>query len=312
MQRLLEYAETPQYLKRSLFPNHADLQFVGLLPPVDAPHHVRRGEASRYREGVALAGPGGPVEGTTRVNCGVGADVVVPGKIPAGARVTCEIEDYKAKQVRGKAVASSAPRETDGVYWGYMVRGVKGGLKDVLDGGQWQYDLKIGTSERGEKVDAVLFGNARTGDPADGGRFSKPYKHLLIVFGGVNGIEQCVDDDENFPHVSGDECGAALFDAFVNTVPLQGSRTVRTEEAVLLTLAKLRSACINNTKDGAGAGERGGAEGANEGEAKKEQGKHDTGEDGGTLVLSDEELSEESDDDDDDDDDDDSGEDGGA
>ena len=43
---------------------------------------------------------------------------------------------------------------------------------------------------------------------------------------------------------------AALFDTFVNTVPLQGSRTVRTEEAVLLTLAQLRSANINNTKDG--------------------------------------------------------------
>ena len=220
--------------------------------------------------------------------------------------MTCEIEDYKAKQVRGKAVASSAPRETDGDYWGYMVRGVKGGLKGVLDGGQWQYDHKVGTSERGEKVDSVLFGNARTGDPADGGRFSKPYKHLLIVFGGVNGIEQCVDDDEDFPHVSGDECGSALFDAFINTVPLQGSRTVRTEEAVLLTLAKLRSACINNTKDEAGAGGTVGTRGTggtgrgDGGEAMKEQDKDDPGGDGGALVLSDGELSEESEDDDDD------------
>ena len=54
MVRLLQYAETPPYLKRSLFPNHSDLQFVGLLPPADAPHHVRKGEQSRWREGVTL------------------------------------------------------------------------------------------------------------------------------------------------------------------------------------------------------------------------------------------------------------------
>ncbi|GMH55082.1 hypothetical protein TL16_g01815 [Triparma laevis f. inornata] len=188
MQRVLEYAETPQYLKQSLHPNHADLQvspdyesdtllaiilyipnqlppspprsdvrpplqFAGLIPPIDAPHHVRRGEQSKYREGVTLDTKDKPeAEGggrATYVNCGVGKDVEIDRKIPKGVRVTVEIENYKAKDIKGKAVKSSSGREENGDYWGYSVRGVKGGLKGVLEGGPWgEYDWKVGTSER--------------------------------------------------------------------------------------------------------------------------------------------------------------------
>ena len=52
--RILQYAECPQYLRRHFFPMHPDLQFAGLLPPVDAPHHVRADDRCPYREGVVL------------------------------------------------------------------------------------------------------------------------------------------------------------------------------------------------------------------------------------------------------------------
>lgn len=82
--RILQYLETPQYLRRRLFPMHNSLKFVvgtislnigsyplisvcnlshfcidvfslqGLLPPLDAPHHVRKHEWSPYREGQFL------------------------------------------------------------------------------------------------------------------------------------------------------------------------------------------------------------------------------------------------------------------
>jgi hypothetical protein len=69
MARLLQYCECPQYLRRSFFPMHPDLQFVGLLAPVDAPHHVRADDPSKYREGVVLnkTGP----NGMSLVNCGI-------------------------------------------------------------------------------------------------------------------------------------------------------------------------------------------------------------------------------------------------
>ena len=53
--RILQYVECPQYLRKRLFPMHPDLQFAGLLPPLDAPHHLRRGDVSCYREGVVVA-----------------------------------------------------------------------------------------------------------------------------------------------------------------------------------------------------------------------------------------------------------------
>jgi len=51
----LEYLETPQYLRKILFPISADLKFAGLQNPLDAPHHLRKGEKQvPYREGTVL------------------------------------------------------------------------------------------------------------------------------------------------------------------------------------------------------------------------------------------------------------------
>ena len=68
--RVLQYCECPQYLRRSFFPHHSDLQFAGLLPPIDAPHHVRAEDRSKYREGVVLASKN-QGENSSLVNCGV-------------------------------------------------------------------------------------------------------------------------------------------------------------------------------------------------------------------------------------------------
>ena len=50
--RLLQYLDCPRYLRRQIFPMHPDLRFVGLLAPLDAPHHLRIDEECAYREGV--------------------------------------------------------------------------------------------------------------------------------------------------------------------------------------------------------------------------------------------------------------------
>lgn len=70
MARLLQYCECPQYLRRNFFPMHPDLQFAGLLAPIDAPHHVRAEDHSPYREGVVLSKQS--KDGSfSLVNCGV-------------------------------------------------------------------------------------------------------------------------------------------------------------------------------------------------------------------------------------------------
>ena len=53
------------------------------------------------------------------------------------------------------------------------------------------------------------------------------HRHILIVFGGVAGLEASVDADEQL-NLRGEDT-SALFDMWVNTCPVQGSRTIRTE-----------------------------------------------------------------------------------
>jgi len=82
----------------------------------------------------------------------------------------------------------------------------------------------IGTSERGQSVDTL----ERT-----------PFRHCLVVFGGVKGLEFSFSKDKELTN-NGIENVVDLFDKWVNTVPNQGSRTIRTEEAILVSLSAMR------------------------------------------------------------------------
>jgi hypothetical protein len=69
MARILQYCECPQYLRKHFFPIHSDLQFTGLLAPIDAPHHVRADDRCKYREGVVLQHHSSSTN--SLVNCGI-------------------------------------------------------------------------------------------------------------------------------------------------------------------------------------------------------------------------------------------------
>ena len=142
--------------------------------------------------------------------------------------------------LHGKVVSPNTATRTDGTYWGYAVR-VASSIKAVFDECPYQegrYDLTIGTSERGnESIEDAGFTLLREQQTASSGNESKYYRHALIVFGGVAGIEECVDADESLK-LSG-SASNELFDKWINVCPFQGSRTIRSEEAVLIALAKL-------------------------------------------------------------------------
>lgn len=247
LSRILQYVETPQYLRKALFPMHPDLRLAGLLNPLDAPHHLRLKEKSRFREGVVLPkGANQLKEGQVWVNVGLGpgSEVIVATDIEPNTRVTVDlgvpsssstaeqpsasnVPVRRRKALRGKAVRPSVPREELGTYWGYSVR-YAAALSDVWSEAPHKggYDLCIGTSERGDvSVD-------------DEGFSFPPFRHLLIVMGGVKGLEDAVEGDIGLQ--VGREQTKDLFDLYVNTCPSQGSRTIRTEEALLISLAAFR------------------------------------------------------------------------
>jgi predicted SPOUT superfamily RNA methylase MTH1 len=223
---------------------HPNLENAGTLPSLDLPHHLRPDEWCPYREGVSLAGTGKNRQGT-KVEAGLRIPITVDDEIPANTRVTLKF-DQKAKDailnpkekiIHGEAVSPDEPRE-EGYYWGFNVRKA-GSLSDVFtecafDGG---YDMAIGTSERGEDLEVIYSGDQE--QKVDG------FRHLLVVFGGVAGLEVAVQNDAELQKLGVVEA-KDVFDRWINLCPGQGSRTIRTEEAVWIGLMGLRRLVVNN------------------------------------------------------------------
>ncbi|CAL8576142.1 hypothetical protein XPA_002035 [Xanthoria parietina] len=259
LMHLLSYLETPPFLRPFLFPLHPDLRFAGSLPSLDMPHHLKSHEWCRYREGVTIKKP---MEGeklkkpkkrkreeaqskeASLVDVGLPQKISVPVAIPPDTRVTIKLpqdSNISASEngsMTGSVVAPSTPREEDGYYWGYGVRAAAS-LSAVItectySGG---YDLTIGTSERGSPVADL---GRRT---PDGDRVPQ-FNHMLVVFGGVAGLEVAVEADGELQKMGVKEPNE-LFDYWVNLCPGQGSRTIRTEEAVWLGLMGLRELVVD-------------------------------------------------------------------
>ena len=123
-----------------------------------------------------------------------------------------------------------APRLEGGYYWGYDVRRC-GSLSAVFTESPFEngYDVSIGTSERGVPVNKA-FPPRRL-----------EFNHLLIVFGGPRGVEWAASNDTDLAD-NGINAGKTkeLFDHWVNMLPGQGTRSIRTDEAMFVALTALR------------------------------------------------------------------------
>ena len=102
-----------------------------------------------------------------------------------------------------------------------------------FDGG---YDLSFGMSERGERLHQTVE------------RDMPQYQHMLVVLGGVAGLETAATNDTELVKrgVTGAKVGE-LFDHWVNLLPGQGSRTIRTEEAIWCGLMGLQQVVRRRT-----------------------------------------------------------------
>jgi len=203
---------------------------IGLLNPLDCPYHVRKEEKSPFREGVIINKK--PSGEASLVNAGLSKYVIIDKSIKPGVRVTLDMGNYEISKddhqyIEAKVISPKVPKQ-HGLYWGYNIR-IADSISKVFTECSYPdgYDVAIGTSERGKVVDDII------DDLPE-------FNHLLIIFGGLGGIEAAIDVDEDLK-CSGEEADV-LFDLWINTCPDQGSRTIRTEEAVLITMSSLRVA----------------------------------------------------------------------
>ena len=214
---LLAYMETPQYLRKRLFKLEPNLQYAGILPPLRTPHHplTRKAEDLRvgeHREGYVLS----KTREGALVDIGFEEPALLAGRQSTlGKRITVRV----TKVGEPVEVALANPRDIK-EYWGYTVI-TSDSLRQLTTRNQW--DLRIGTSKQGSAFAKVA---------KELGSKWKNAGSILVVFGApTRGLYEIARDE-----------GARLdelMDYVVNTVPRQGTETVRTEEAVLASLAVL-------------------------------------------------------------------------
>ena len=208
MKTILEYMDTPQYLRKQVFPITPELKNVGILPPLRTPHHPATDEANvgDFRKGLTTK----RVRKGTMVDIGVGRLALCKEKLSVNKVLSFRIEKL------GKEILIE-PDEHDSVYWGYDVITSDSNLYDSITMMKNKPDLVIGTSKYAPNINSILDEVQTSIQQAN---------HVAILFGGpYSGINSLINERK--------------LDYEVNTVPKQGTETVRTEEAVASTLAIL-------------------------------------------------------------------------
>jgi predicted SPOUT superfamily RNA methylase MTH1 len=218
MALLLNYLETPQYLRKTLFKLDPDLEYAGILPPLRTPHHPLSGKTKHlkvgeYREGAVLSEN---KEGLI-VDIGVQQSALLRQReFAVGNRLTLQVVNL-GKQIEVQAVS----REDVPQYWGYRVQVEERSFGQLATHGG--FDVKIATARVGDnfldvasKINGKWVGS----------------KLVLVAFGAPSrGLHEIVQDEGlNL---------ADLTDFIVNMVPNQGTATIRTEEALFSSLAIL-------------------------------------------------------------------------
>jgi predicted SPOUT superfamily RNA methylase MTH1 len=215
---LLAYIETPQYLRKRLFELRPQLQYAGILPPLRTAHHplnrkIKNLKVGEYREGMVLS----KTREGALVDIGVERPALMREKQSAAdKRLTVRIA-----KVGEEVEVQTAKRDEIPDYWGYAVTVERHSLKTLIE--NRKFDLTIATSRKGAKLTDIA------GELA--GKWKKA-NSILIAFGApTRGLyEIAIDEGINLN---------GLVDFVVNTIPAQGTETVRTEEALLASLAIL-------------------------------------------------------------------------
>lgn len=229
---LLRYAETPQYLRKHLFPLREELKHAGVLPPLRTLHHPIESRSSNLNEGefrVGVVVPGPQKKKSEKkvgsdksawVDIGIDSPVRLEApsrKVRNGERINVRI--FSRRPIQAKLVT----KDEIPMYWGYRTA-VEDSLSGALEKISKEGALIIATSRQGKLLDNTLL--AQIGDR------TKQSNNTAVVFGSPRqGIETILADE-----------GFKLPDfhcEVLNTIPGQGTATVRTEEAVWATLSAL-------------------------------------------------------------------------
>jgi hypothetical protein len=224
---LLQYIETPQYLRKRMFKLSPTFKFTGILPPLQTAHHnvpptSESAKVGDIREGLVISRSGRDI----LVDAGLERFISVAEDHAVKERVTLRMISV-GKNLRGEIVKpseiSTSEAEIHPKYWGYRLYKAQS-LGRTLSERHW--DLKVGTSRYGTAIQEALPSLSAS---------LRTSRSTLVAFGSPKmGLKEILAQERLDPKDA--------FTYFVNTVPDQQTATVRTEEAFFISLGILNLA----------------------------------------------------------------------
>jgi predicted SPOUT superfamily RNA methylase MTH1 len=210
LRSLLRYLETPQYLRRLLYPISEDFQFAGSLSPLKIPSHVQTSDPKKIKAGDIRDGIVVQYKGKKYVN--VGFEQLIPfySKDEDGKRIIVKFkEGYPALSIK------QIQKEEISQYWGYDVKEISN-LTTFL--AEWGSHVIL-TSRKGKSIHKTqkYFNDISS-------------EQVLLVFGSPK---------KGVYEILGKNIGNIPRSQILNFFSDQATETVRLEEAILGTLAVL-------------------------------------------------------------------------
>lgn len=219
LRTILRYLDTPQYLRKILYPKMAHLEFAGILHPIKAPHHKPAQDIKTVKAGDVRTGVIAKVKGQLFVEAGLGSFIPFDGEGHEGKKVnvkfTSPYPNLRAMEATDLDIFE---------YWGYEVKEVPS-VVTLLS--SMENTSVIVTSRKG-----THYKNSES-KLADR---MKSAENVLVVFGAPkHGVHEILAKEKSNVRP----------EFIVNMFPNQATETIRLEEAVLGTLAILNSSILS-------------------------------------------------------------------
>ncbi|MFX1561245.1 MAG: putative RNA uridine N3 methyltransferase, partial [Promethearchaeota archaeon] len=214
LRKILRYMDTPQYLRKRAFPKSQSLKFAGLLPPLRTRSHPLEITIDDLQEGIVRWGlqarPG-------KVDLGLEKLVNYPKTVSERDPTL-----FRVVKTQPQIVLKVIEREDVGDYWGFEVERVTD-LAKFLEVSE--DSTRIGFSRKAPLYHQIE--NEVKSTVAN-------TQSVLAIFGGPShGILEFFGKER--------ESVKSGIDFWVNTIPNQGTETVRLEEALFTSLGLLNS-----------------------------------------------------------------------
>ena len=203
---IFRYLDTPQFLRKRLFPKMNELKFAGVLHPLKIPSHVTPSNAKKIKQGDIREGIIVSVKGKKFVDAGINQLIPFFEKEAVGKRITIQF-----KTAYPNFTIKKISKEESPIYWGYKVK-ERANLFGLLE--EWKGPIII---------------TSRKGKIASKEQTMKYLKdEVLVVFG---------SPEKGVHEIIGNKLNKVQNSKILNFFPNQATETIRLEEALLGTLS---------------------------------------------------------------------------